>query len=316
MLLIGIIFFTPVSAEDAITEILEKTYLDFAHELEYINLYVPDEHVQNSGHIHGWIDIVGYDNLTMIEGEYYIPGAPENHVIIEHDKWESADGWNTGVDEFTETISVKNTDGVITVSNEIYLLWHTSTLRCRGYPPHCWIHKDYYEEYATFHDSEITPLIFIPLNCSNTSIEVIIYNNTISPKTTLKILEVPENTLSINYTYDNESIVHYLGAATQEHTEKNCPYMLITHVDIWKSNGNLSHLNDFVIIPSMNFSSNNLTVIATDPYSFTEINNITIYELKYHGHKDTFSSLFWVFILIVGIFAIGSYYQIRRLQWK
>ena len=313
VLLISIILFSSVGAEDdAITEILEKEYLDSADDLTYDGQYIPSENVQSSGNIHGWIDIVGYHNLTMIEGEYYIAGAPENHVIIEHDKWESADGWNTAVDEFTETISVKNTD-VITVSNEIYLLWHTSTLRCRGYPPHCWIHKDYYEEYATFCDTEVTPTTYVPLNCSNTSVEAVIYNNTVSPKTTIQLCNIPKNTLYINYTYDNESITHHLGFATQEYTEKNVPYMLFTPTDIWKGDGNLSHFGNFVIIPSMNFSSSNLSVTITDPYYSVDINNITIYEKKWYGINDTFSSFLWPFLALCIIFILGIYYQLRRL---
>jgi len=267
VILICIILFLPVASADTITEIIEKKYLDFAHSINYSDVYAPDKNVQESGHIRGWIDIVGYDNMTCIDGMYYVPGAPEDHVIVEHKVWDTGLYWNNNLDfiKITDERIFKDGDN-ITAEIDTHLKWHRSTLKCRGIPPRCWIHKVYYNEYVTFRDTEIAPKTFISSDYSNVSVDVVIYNNTVSPKTSLKVINIPENTVSINYTYDNESITHYKGTATQEYTDKNCPYMQINSTNIWKDDGNLSQFNGFVIIPSMNYSTDNLTVTVNDPY--------------------------------------------------
>ncbi len=314
MILICIILFLPVASADTISEILETKYLDFAHALNYSGVYDPDKNVQESGHIRGWIDIVGYDNMTMIDGEYYIQGAPEDHTIVEHKLWDTGLYWNNNLDWIKITDERIFIDGDnITAEIDIYLKWHHSTLKCRGIPPSCRIHKQYYYEFVTFVDTEIAPKIFPSSDYSNVSVYVVIYNNSVSPKTTLKVLNIPENTISINYTYDNESITHYTGIATQEYTDKNCPYMQINSTDIWKGEGNLSQFNGFVIIPSMNYSTVNLTVTVNDPYEAHIVDNVTVYEVKWHGAKDTFSSLLLTFVTIIGIFILGVVVQLRRI---
>lgn len=303
-----------MASADTISEILETKYLDFAHGLNYSGVYAPDKNVQESGHISGWIDIVGYDNMTQIDGVYYIPGAPEDHAITKHKLWDTGLYWNNNLDfiKITDELIFKDGDN-ITAEIDIHLLWHRSRLKCSGIPPRCRIHKTYYHEYATFADTELAPRTFISSDYSNVSVDVVIYNNTVSPKTTLKVLNVPENTITINYTHDNESITHYKGTATQEYTDKNCPYMQINSTDIWDDDGNLSQFNGFVIIPSMNYSTDNLTVTVNDPYEAHIVDNVTVYEVRWHGAKDTFSSLLLPFVAIVVIFIIGVVVQLRRI---
>ena len=303
-----------MASADTISEILETRYLDFAHALNYSGVYNPDKTVQQSGHIRGWIDIVGYDNMTMIDGVYYVPGAPEDYTIVRHKLWGTGLYWNNNLDYIKITDERIFQDGNnITAEIDIHLKWHSSTLKCRGVPPRCWISKTYYHEYVTFRDTEIAPKTFISSDYSNVSVDVVIYNNSVSPKTTLKVLNVPENTISINYTYDNESIIHHKGIATQEYTDKNCPYMQINSTDIWEYDGNLSQFNGFVIIPSMNYSTDNLTVIVNDPYEAHIVDNVTVYEVRWHGAKDTFSSLLLPFVAIIGIFILGAVVQLRRI---
>ena len=314
MVIVIIIFNVPVAYADTISEILETKYLDFAHDMKYADVYDPDKTVQQSGHIRGWIDIVGYDNMTCIGGVYYIPGAPEDHVIVRHKLWDTGLYWNNNLDFIKITDERIFTDGDnITAEIDIHLLWHHSTLKCRGIPPRCRIHKVYYHEYVTFIDTEIAPKIFTSSDYSNVSVDVVIYNNTVSPKTTLKVLNIPENTISINYTYDNESIIYHKGIATQKYTDKNCPYMQINSTDIWKGDGNLSQFNGFVIIPSMNYSTDNLTVTINGPYEAHIVDNVTVYEVKWHSAKDTFSSLLLPFVAIIGIFILGVIVQLRRI---
>lgn len=314
LILLCIILFVSVASADIIDELFGTKYIYSVDELKYDGMYIPDEVVQSSQHIRGWIDVVGYKNITCIDGKYYIPGDSVNNSIVLYQTWDEGLFWNDNFDWIKiDDVRIAKDGNITTAEIDIHLKWHHSSLGTTS-TGKSYVKKTYYDEYATFSDTDITPQTYPALNYSNTSIDVVIYNNTISPKTTIKALNIPENILLINYSYNNETIIHYHGIATQKYTETNCPYMNISSADIWSDGGNLSHMNGFVIIPSMNFSTNNLTITLNDPYSITEIDNITIYELKWHGANDTFSSLFWIFISIIGMFVIGSYYQIRRFR--
>lgn len=307
----------------SIIDMIMEYYIDSVDNLVYPDVLQPEKTIQQSGNIVGWIDIVGFDNLTMINGEYYIPGKPEDHAIIAYDKWETADGWNRGVDELSETIQVTSNGAMITASMDIYLKWHESTLKSRKIctPLGChtvtWVKKDYHTETAIFTDTDLAPATFTALNFNTSFVEVVIYNNSVAPKTTIKVCNIPKNILNVNYTYNNESVIHYFGTCAQEYTDKNVPFMFIQSADIWKGGigdgGNLTRVGDMVCLKTNNFSAANLTVSLSDPYNTSEISNITIHEVKWHGLEDTFSSLFWLFTIIVCIFMTGIIYQFRGL---
>jgi len=313
VIIITLLVFMPIASADTILEILEKKFLDFAHNMEHSGMYIQDKQEQAHQHIRGWVDIVGYDNLTCIDGVHYVPGVPADHAIIKYDVWDEGVTstffiTNRNVDFIKITDErVFADDNCTTVEIDIYMMWHTSVKKCRtvstatGSHTYCWISKNYTHEYATFSDTDISPLVFTPLDCTNTSVDVVIYNNTVSPKTTFKVLGVPDHVVSINYTYENETILHYHGTATQERTDKNCPCMQINSTNIWKDEGNLSQFNGFAIVPHMNFTEANLTVTLNSPYTAHEIDNITVYEERWHGAGDTFSVFLLPFLGIIAV---------------
>lgn len=309
--------FCSVSSAGVLEDFLGQKYIESAHELKFSGIYHPEKAEQTHQHIQGWVDIVGYEDMIYSNGMFYIQNG--SNPIIEYGVWDRGLFWDNNLDWIHITNErVSTIENITTAEIDIHLLWHKSTLKSRTINgiPRPWIHKDYTNEYTTFTDIDIAPMYYPTTDIDNTSIEIIIYNNTINPKTSIKILNLSKSILFVNYSYNNESIVHHFGTATQEYTDKNCPYMNITLDDCWEDQGNLSQFNGHVIIPSMNFSIDNLTITLNSPYNYTEITNYTIYELKWYGLGDTFSPLFVVFILIMSVFIIGLYIQIRRLKWR
>jgi len=323
MLLCIIFFLIPASSAGIVDDILNLTYVDNTTGIDYSSVYYPDTTIQSGVYILGWVDIIGYKNLSYKGDVFYIQGDPVDDVIIMYDYWSADFSWNCAenyIEVTDERIILADT--TITSEIDIHLNWYKSTLTyitictplgCRVIPR---IKKTPYDEYFTLTDSDILPSIYPTMDLKNTSIEAVIYNNTISPKTTIKLINTPINILTVEYTYNDSSITHYLGAATVEYTDKNCPYMYITSIDSWNGTGNLSHFNEFMFIPTMNFLTGNLSVVVNDPYSTNEIHNITVYELPYHSVNDTFSSLFFGVVAILLIFAFGILYQIKRLSCR
>jgi len=321
MLLCIFLFFIPFCYADIVQDILDLEFISSASDLNNYDDLHPEKLIQSSNHISGWIDIVGYYNLTKKNDNYYIQGNPINSIIILHSVW--SDNFSSCCSEdIIEIVDLKividNTS--ITSSIDIHLKWHKSRLTYITVPSPTGfiiipkIEKTYYDEYCTITDTDILPLIYPTLNINDTSIEVVIYNNSISPKTTIRLINLPLNVLSVNYSYCNSSLTYYYGSAINEYTDKKCPYLSILSTDTVLSNGNLSYFNGFVIIPSMNFSEKNLTVVLSDPYCSCSVTNMTVSELPYHGTKDVFSSLFIGIVTILSIIVFGIMYQIKRFS--
>lgn len=310
IIIVILIMLSPSSAAvNIIEDILEMEFVDCISELTHTNEHKPDKIIQHSRHIHGWIDIVGFENMSKIDGKYYIPGNPTGNAIVRYDTWNTADGWNRAVDSFTETLTVKQTGEYLTAKLDIYLLWHS--VRFDPYPyPH--VVTTYHTERTVFKDTELVPNIFTSPNYNHTYLDIVIYNNSIQPKTSVRVVEYPEDVMVINYTYDNESIIHYLAVASIEYTPKNVAYMYLQDVNVWTCECNITHFDEFIIIPTANFTETNLTVTCSDPYNEVEITNYTVANITYTGMEDSISSLFWAVLVIVAIFICGAVYLICR----
>ena len=311
----------PASANNtSIFEILNKErFIEQADGLVYDYPFVPDKIVQSSEHIKGWIDIVGFENITKIENTTY---ADTLKPIVEYDVWDDGLGWNDNRDviEVTDT-RINTTGNTTTVEIDVHMKWHHSTLRTRtvslltGKKTINWIDKNYYNEYATFSDTEIAPELFNFGNYNGTAVNVVIYNNSLTPKTSFSVVGVPANTLKVNLSYDNESVVHYYGMGSQEYTGKNVPFMNITTLNTWAGGigdgGNLTRLGDTVILNTANFSQDKLTVWLQDPYTTYKIEPYNVTKVE---PRDSFSPLFWALTFLMGIFGFGIYAQLRRMK--
>lgn len=313
------LFFIPVASGDIVSDILRTEYLDCAYELDYFDPVSPEINMQHSNHIHAWVDIVGFKNMTCIDGVYYVPGIPANVALIYSGKSESARSWNGYVDDFSSYIDVTSNQTHIIANMDINLYWHESTFKSRsihtifGSKTISWICKDYYHESASIQDVELLPISYND-DFGNVSLNVVVYNNSVSPKTTVYTYGVPVNTVSINYTYENDSIIHYLYSAQKEYTSKNVPYMNLSSIDIWTDDSNLSRYGDIVVIPTCNFSIDSMNVTVTSPYDSYRIDNVTLSNVSWSGAGDTFSSFFILFVGICMIFIIGIYFNLRRLK--
>lgn len=309
-IIVVLMLIMPASAAvNIIEDILDMEFVDCVSELTHTNKHNPEKIVQHSRHIHGWIDIVGYKNMARIKGVDCINGDPEEQAIVLYDTWNTADGWNRAVDSFTETLTVKQTGNYLTAKLDIYLLWHS--VRFDPYPyPH--VVTTYHTERTVFKDTELVPNIFTSPDYNHTYLDIVIYNNSIQPKTSVRVVEYPEDVIAVNYSYGNESIMHCLAVASIEYTPKNVAYMYLQDVDVWTCECNITHFDEFVIIPTANFTETNLTVTCSDPYNEVEITNSTVTNITYTGMEDSISSLFWAVLVIVAIFLCGAAYLILR----
>ncbi|MCK5225133.1 MAG: hypothetical protein KAQ89_00290 [Planctomycetes bacterium] len=259
---------------------------------------------------------MGFGQMVYIDGEYYIPGPPEDHAIIKTKLWDEGLNWNNNFDWIKITDErITTEDNITTVEIDIYLKWHHSELKTRtvcglnGCTTYKWISKTYYHEYATFTASKTAPQIYpetiIP------ELNVIVYNDSIKPKT---IIHLPNTAYIMGYTieFKNESVEYFNSVLSVETQDNGLPFGNITKVasqSIYADSEMFSRAGQNIIIKSTEINDS-LRIYAMTPFDEMEIDyTVTNYSDAQMLDNVQLSSAFSLLMLAWVIVFLLKYYR-------
>jgi len=140
----------------------------------------PVKDVKSSGHIRGWIDIIGFRNMSVVGGGRYVNGTPESFAIVKRDAWHTpVDG---KVVSFKSVSSIDDHYNYTTAVQKTTFHWKYKV--CGLFGCH-WVHV---WEYLTVSYTAESPEVY-----NNTidyyEITITSYNNSVTPYT---LIYVPE----------------------------------------------------------------------------------------------------------------------------
>lgn len=267
---------------DAIANFSERTVLNTGP-------YFPEVSWQESGHVRGWIDIVGFREMIQENGTDFVPGNASDFAIVQFDADADVPGI---VRELIKSVQVfQNGDTVVAVLN-VDLSWKSVICSDKS----CW--QIPHHEKVQFQDSEKAPKTY-PMN-QPLNVTVAFYNNSYSPKA---VVNTGKNnwTLSEKYSYRDEQIEHFSKKGYVSMNEKGVKYVTYYPADIWK-NGNetlFSWMDDSVVINTVNFNLSDLTVTAVSPYGhITEASGYNYSRIDYSPYKTFSPAFFFIFLPI------------------
>ncbi len=318
LLLIIIALFIPVGAAQDIFDILDEQYITNISELpESVNL-VPEKNWQPSRewshehcrrkyspyYIHGWLDVVGFKNLTRINGTDYTNEESLSVAIIRYETHACTlgyprynGGWNYKLDTYQQ-----GEQFVARLTATAILYYYYDGIK-------------YYDNITkVFYDYEPLPLQYLQYTqILNPVVNITEYNNSVNPRTEIKLtLNSPA---FINYTYNNNHISNYRMVAHVENTSKGVYFANVSAANIWTNGtGSLRQMNDKVIIPgTANISYDNLTIQISDIYNTNSLSksNFTVIRDTYKFERS-FSGLYISLIIIFSIMAGTLYYVAKR----
>ena len=138
----------------------------------------PVKDVKSSGHVRGWINIVGFRNMSVIDGVRYVNGTPSTFAIVKRDAWyTSVDGV---VVSFTSTSSTDDHYNYTTAVQHTVFHWKYKV--CGVFGCH-WVHV---LEYLTVSYTAESPEVY-----NNTiddyEITITSYNNSVTPYTLIYV---------------------------------------------------------------------------------------------------------------------------------
>lgn len=300
LLLFFFIITPPATASSGIFDIFNET--EYKGSLDIVTEYPdPVKTTQSHKHIRGWVYPVGFTQVVRINGtEYFNQSTP----IIKYDVWDSGLYWNDNLDWIKiDDERYYFTANTTTVEIDIHLLWHHSSKRCRTVNGHtsCWIHKDYYHEYATFSTTVESPIQYPAIYDSE--INITVYDNTFNPHIDIHNPVQPFETKTV-VKYQNETITRYTKSGFASVGAVNLSDCLY-----WEDESdNFKYRNEMVIIDNLelsNFNPTCLEITTHSPYDSVSQSNYSISIVQFDESGGLTPPVF-IYMAILLIFAIGA----------
>lgn len=279
------------------------------------SIVIPTKNIQSSGHIRGWIDIVGFEDTVMIGNISYTNSTGSPNPIVQSGASGGGFGFNDNLDWIRiEDEQITTTDNITTAEIDIKLKWHRSTSRSRSICVlgRCrtvsWIQKDYYFDTATFSASEPTPLPYPdPLI---TVINVSVYNTSIRPKSMIYLPELA-NTLGYRIEFNNESVEYYYNELEVETQSNGFKFGNTTDVDlqsIYEDSDTFSRTGSNIIVNSTDMEKLSLYIIT--PYEELPVNyTVTNISDEMRIEPEHAAGMFNVFVLSMFITFLVKHYR-------
>ncbi|MBN1134583.1 MAG: hypothetical protein JXA38_06700, partial [Methanosarcinaceae archaeon] len=222
---------SPVSAYDGMFAVLDQRYFDGNWSNISSNGTSTVEPI-NTGRMIGWVDIIGFENTTVLNGTEYVNGTPV--PVFNYDVSPGSMRFNDNVDLLTSTVEINQTDTDVVVTVTAKLDWHHSTMRtgtsALGQTFH-WIDKDYFTDTGIFVDSVPLPAIYTMPDPG--IIEIVQYNNTVNPHS-IVMFPTLENVYRVIVRYNDSEIVRHLMYGVIENKTSGAEYVNLTGIEHWE----------------------------------------------------------------------------------
>jgi hypothetical protein len=298
------IVFIPQIAEAGLFDILNEPYISDISELPYSSGN-PSVSWQESGNIRGYVEIVGFRNLSRDGEKYYILGDPARLAIVAGDAAANPPGIFDSIDK---TISFTQSGNNLTASLNVVLKYHTEYCDDKG----CFINGRFIET-AAFQDIEVIPEQFAPIN---PIVNITEYNNTLEPKISIQIPNI--NSSGISISYGKISAVHSTQSYHVEQTEKGIYFANISGLDAWQFQGQgIAHFGNSIILNTnlSTFDYSQLNVSISNVYGSGKVDpsQFNITRETYTPEIIVYNPLLFGFLGMFLTLTGSAFYLINRV---
>lgn len=307
-----------------LAEINASTFIEFlsteqtvtsADDIEFtVNAWNPDKNWVEIGKTKAWIDIVGYNGLIQYNDTMYINTNHTNAAYILYGTGHTVSG-KYSFDSLTARITNRSYDGnAVTAALSTKLKYHWTRTDCHlnlEGKKKCKEITTRYKKENIFTEIDECPPERYPSYIPIENVSVIVYNNSIKPKTTIRLHPV-NYTLGYHIQYNNESVEYYHNVLQIEYKANQFPFGNVTPTEInsiYEDSDVFSRVGSTILINSTEINDN-LKIYAITPYDEVEINfTVSNYSSGPGLTKMEMSSLFS--ILMMGWFIV---FLIKRMR--
>jgi len=234
----------------------------------------PVKVVRSNQHIRGWIDIIGFREMCLINETMYVNGSPKDFAIVRRKAWHTP--VNGKVVSFTSTYGITDEGNMTTASQTTNFHWKKK--KCGVWGCH-WV---YHQESQMISYSTKSPEVF-DNSINDYEITITSYNNSVTPYT---LIWVPNrwNIVKHRVNYKNDTALWYNLTGLVDKNSRGTE-----HVKFFDTTGYSIDVNKtiarrggfFVINEApLNWSLLNISVFTPYIERDDPVCNVTIYNSK------------------------------------
>jgi hypothetical protein len=312
---------TAIAADKGIFYILDEKFIDNISELPESSPVAEINIQQSDGHLAGWIDIVGYRDMSRENNISYVPGTPADHAIVLGEAGlfdgkrlmtpSEASGSDLKFDSITKSISVEQKGNMTVARLHAVLEYHTM---CRDE------HGSYVcsrkTEEKDFYDSEHSPEIYPSLQ--NISVNVTQYNNSLYENIGISIVNISGlNKYTIEY--EDNFATYRIKKAHVEQTAKGIYFANVTHAEFLDLKGkNISRYGQMILLNGnlSKMSPGDIQITGSNLYEtkIADPSQFNITRLEFKPEKELENPVTMWFMSLMAVMAGGVYFYARRMD--
>lgn len=284
---------------DSIFDILDLEFTDTGRTEQTVDDIKYEVKETTSGLIAGYVKIIGFKDVVIIDNKSYIPD--ENAIMVKYEAVKSPDlvSWTGRIKKITKNVEIKlengTADAVLTVKTDWYTIKENKITGERK-------KSKTKTSTAVFRDSCPAPEI-LP---RPTQAKGILYEYPIN-----SLAYVPSNGLTaVEYEYDGEKVKHVYMLGERNQNENGVTYTNFSKVNYWV--GDLPHQGEFLFING-SFDPEKLTVTAYTPYESFQVTHFDHIKKDYPEkfYADWLFPSFGLFLIL----GFGAWYYIRKILY-
>jgi len=267
----------------------------------------PIENVESDAHIRAWIDIIGFENKSIINETHYVNGSAKDFAIVRRDAWHTL---TSGVVvSFTSTYGISDLIGGNATNNETNTTTATQTTKLHwkywvstligGY----WVHV--HEGPLTVSCTVESPKKFNN-SLSDYEITITSYNNSVTPYT---LIYIPNRANivkhSVHYKNDTAEWHNLTGLVQENNRGTEHVEFFDTSAFVIDENETITKRAEYFVINEAPLNWSLLNISVYTPY--VEKNDAVCSVTIHHSKPSDFvaGKLLVTFLGIMGVFAVG-----------
>ena len=323
VLILCLLFLIPtaIAADKGIFYILDEKFIDNISELPESNPVAEINIQQSGGYLAGWIDIVGYRDMSRENNISYVPGNPAEYAIVLGEAGlfdgkrlmtpSEASGPDVKFDSITKSISVEQKGNMTVAKLHAVLEYHTMCSDEHG----AYVCSRRTEE-NDFYDSEHSPEIYPPLQ--NISVNVTQYNNSLYENIGISIINISGlNKYTIQY--EDKIATYRIKKAHVEQTAKGIYFANVTHAEFLELKGkNISRYGETILLNGnlSKMSPGDIKITGSNLYETRTANSsqFNITRLEFKPEKELENPVMMWFMSVMAVMVGGIYFYVRRMS--
>jgi hypothetical protein len=311
---------TAIAEDKGIFYILDEKFIDNISELPASNNLKPDiswtpsnwgdlcRRDRSPAFIFGWIDIIGYRNMELIDGQEYINEPVKDAAIIQYQTHSCVLGLAVSKKPMINTIETYQEGeqfvAKLTAKQVMYSIDQSGYI-------------SYYNLTKTFYDYEHIPNQTTKL--SGITANIVQYNNSLYENIGISIANISgSNKYTIQY--EDNIATYRIKKAHVEQTAKGVYFANVTPAEFLElKEKNISRYGKMILLNG-NLSKMNLSdikITGSNLYETITANSsqFNITRLEFKPEKELENPVSLWFMSIMGVTAGGIYFYARRMTW-